>query len=278
MLVFGIAFEIPVFVVLLNLAGVVSGRALGAHRAWIVIGCFLFAAIATPSTDPFTMTFMAIPMVLLFLISEVIARLNDRRRGRRHARRARRRTRRRSCDGVATGLDPFDLPDWLGEGEVTWASDASLRSGIGWRATCPGPTEPDLACDLLAVDEAYPAPVVDADTRTRAHQAWRHGQVLLLRQDDRLTLALPGTSFTPDLVLDALTRLARAVGAEPAVLLGAAAAAATAPERLVCARGHPRDRAADQPDLGQGAWGAGARRRGRAVPGRRDRGARPPGP
>lgn len=83
MLVFGIAFEIPVFVVLLNLAGVVSGRALGAHRAWIVIGCFLFAAVATPSTDPFTMTFMAIPMVLLFLISEIIARLNDRRRARR---------------------------------------------------------------------------------------------------------------------------------------------------------------------------------------------------
>jgi sec-independent protein translocase protein TatC len=35
----------------------------------------------TPSTDPFTMTFMAVPMVLLFGISEVIARLNDRRRG-----------------------------------------------------------------------------------------------------------------------------------------------------------------------------------------------------
>lgn len=84
LLVFGIAFEIPVFVVLLNLAGVVSGRSLGAHRPWMVIGVFLFAAIATPSTDPFTMTFMAVPMVLLFLVSEVIARLNDRRRARRH--------------------------------------------------------------------------------------------------------------------------------------------------------------------------------------------------
>ena len=47
------------------------------------MGTFLFAAIATPSADPFTMTFMAVPMVLLFLISEVIARFNDRRRARR---------------------------------------------------------------------------------------------------------------------------------------------------------------------------------------------------
>jgi sec-independent protein translocase protein TatC len=80
LLVFGIAFEIPVFVVLLNLAGVLPGKALGAHRAWVIIGTFAFAAIATPSTDPFTMLFLAIPMVFLFLISEVIARFLDRRR------------------------------------------------------------------------------------------------------------------------------------------------------------------------------------------------------
>ena len=82
LLVFGIAFEIPVFVVLLNMAGVVKGKALGAARPWIVIGTFIFAAAATPSTDPFTMTFMAVPMIVLFLVSEVIARFNDRRRAR----------------------------------------------------------------------------------------------------------------------------------------------------------------------------------------------------
>ncbi len=82
LIVFGIAFEIPLFVVLLNLAGVVSGKALGNHRPWIIVGTFLFAAIATPSADPFTMTFMAVPMVVLFLISEQIARFNDRRRAR----------------------------------------------------------------------------------------------------------------------------------------------------------------------------------------------------
>lgn len=80
LLAFGIAFEIPVFVVLLNLAGIVKGKTLGAYRPWMIVGTFLFAAVITPSGDPFTMTFMAVPMVVLFLVSEVIARFNDRRR------------------------------------------------------------------------------------------------------------------------------------------------------------------------------------------------------
>jgi sec-independent protein translocase protein TatC len=46
------------------------------------VGIFIFAAVATPSADPFTMTFMAVPMVLLFFISEVIARAHDRRKAR----------------------------------------------------------------------------------------------------------------------------------------------------------------------------------------------------
>lgn len=82
LLVFGVAFEIPLFVVMLSLAGVVSGKALGEHRAWIVLGTFVFAAAATPSTDPFSMLMLALPMTLLFLISEVVARIIDRRRGR----------------------------------------------------------------------------------------------------------------------------------------------------------------------------------------------------
>jgi sec-independent protein translocase protein TatC len=82
LLVFGLAFEIPFFVVLLNLAGVVSGRALGRHRPWIILGTFVFAAVATPSTDPISMLFLAVPMLTLFLLSEIIARLVDRRRAR----------------------------------------------------------------------------------------------------------------------------------------------------------------------------------------------------
>jgi sec-independent protein translocase protein TatC len=82
LLVFGVAFEIPLFVVLLNLAGIVSGKSLGRWRSWIVMATFIFAAVATPSTDPITMLLLAIPMTLLFLLSEVIARVMDKRRGR----------------------------------------------------------------------------------------------------------------------------------------------------------------------------------------------------
>lgn len=82
LLVFGIALEIPLFVVLLNLAGIVSGRAIGAHRPWIVMGTFVFAAVATPSTDPFAMTALALTMTALFVVSEVIARTADRLRAR----------------------------------------------------------------------------------------------------------------------------------------------------------------------------------------------------
>lgn len=82
MLVFGVAMEIPLFVVLLNLAGVLSGKVLGRHRPWIVVGTFVFAAVATPSTDPFSMLMLAIPMLALFLVAEGISRVLDRHRGR----------------------------------------------------------------------------------------------------------------------------------------------------------------------------------------------------
>lgn len=85
LLVFGIAMEIPLFVVMLNLAGVLSGATLGRYRPWIVIGTMIFAAVATPSTDPFSMLMLAVPMLVLFGLSEGIARLVDKARGRGNA-------------------------------------------------------------------------------------------------------------------------------------------------------------------------------------------------
>lgn len=80
LLVFGISFEIPVFLILLNLAGLLPGRTIGQYRPWFVIGIFVFAAVATPSTDPFTMLFLALPMCFLVGVSEVLARFLDRRK------------------------------------------------------------------------------------------------------------------------------------------------------------------------------------------------------
>jgi hypothetical protein len=119
-----------------------------------------------------------------------------------------------------TDIDPFDLPEWLGTGDVVWRADEGLQTGHLVRgrlaADQPDPraeASQELVCDLLAVDEAYPVPVVDDATRLRVHQAWRHGQVVIGEHGSRMVLAVPGTRFGPDLVLDALGRLARAVGA-----------------------------------------------------------------
>ncbi|WP_328325681.1 twin-arginine translocase subunit TatC [Kribbella sp. NBC_00382] len=82
MLVFGIAFLIPLVVVLLNMLGLVPASALSRFRPYIILVIFVFAAVATPSGDPFTMCLLAIPMCLLFFIAEVICRINDKRRSR----------------------------------------------------------------------------------------------------------------------------------------------------------------------------------------------------
>ncbi|WP_347348949.1 twin-arginine translocase subunit TatC [Nigerium sp.] len=80
MLVFGIGFVMPVVVIALNLMGVVSGAALKKARSFVIFGCFVFAAAATPGGDPFSMLALAIPMTVLFLVAEQICHGNDRRR------------------------------------------------------------------------------------------------------------------------------------------------------------------------------------------------------
>lgn len=110
-------------------------------------------------------------------------------------------------------VDPFELPDWLGVDPVVWTTAHGVRHGHHVRGALTGADQDDVPCDLLAVDDAYPSPVAGDDVRTRAHLAWRHGQILLLQCEDRLTLAVPGTSFTADVCLDAIGRLAKAVGA-----------------------------------------------------------------
>lgn len=112
-------------------------------------------------------------------------------------------------------VDPFDLPEALGSGPVTWSSTDALAAGHLVRGVLEASDDSRLDCDLLAVDQAYPAPVASEAVRLLVHQAWRHGQVHLMSYDGRLTLLVPGTSFTADLAMDAISRLAKALGATP---------------------------------------------------------------
>ncbi|MEA5154542.1 twin-arginine translocase subunit TatC [Raineyella sp.] len=85
MLVFGLAFLLPVVIVALDFAGVVTGVQLGAVRSYSIVGIFVFAAVASPSTDPISMLALAVPMTVLYVAAEIICRVNDRRKGARLA-------------------------------------------------------------------------------------------------------------------------------------------------------------------------------------------------
>ncbi|WP_375400533.1 twin-arginine translocase subunit TatC [uncultured Amnibacterium sp.] len=79
MLVIGIAFVLPVFLVLLNFIGVVSGVAI--MKAWriAILAITLFTAIATPSADVISMLLLAIPMVVLYFVAVGVTIVHDRR-------------------------------------------------------------------------------------------------------------------------------------------------------------------------------------------------------
>ncbi|RRJ87318.1 twin-arginine translocase subunit TatC [Gulosibacter macacae] len=81
----GVAFVVPVILVMLNFAGVLAGRTI--LRGWrvAVVASAFFAALATPAADVLSMFLLMLPMVALYFIAGGIARLNDRRREKRIA-------------------------------------------------------------------------------------------------------------------------------------------------------------------------------------------------
>jgi hypothetical protein len=109
--------------------------------------------------------------------------------------------------------DPFDLPEWLGECDVTWEAQRGLATGHRVAGTLTAHEQQPLACDLLAVDDAYPEPVAADTSRVRAHQLWQHGEVLVASDAGRLLLVVPGSRIDTETALQAIGRLARAVGA-----------------------------------------------------------------
>jgi len=80
LLIFGLAFQLPVLLVSLNRMGIVSGAALGKFRSPAVVLCGLVSAIATPTTDALTMLFLMVPMVGGYLVAEFLCRRHDKKR------------------------------------------------------------------------------------------------------------------------------------------------------------------------------------------------------
>ncbi|MFE4667668.1 twin-arginine translocase subunit TatC [Streptomyces sp. NPDC056716] len=113
-IVFGLSFELPLLLIMLNFTGAISGRRmLGWWRA-MIMGITVFAAIATPSTDPLTMMGLAGPIWVLYFVAVAVSLFNDRRRRRREA--------AGPADDEASDLDL--TPEAIGEVETVPAARA----------------------------------------------------------------------------------------------------------------------------------------------------------
>lgn len=98
LLIFGVSFELPLVVTMLNRIGVLPYRNLKKWRRGIIFILFVFAAIATPGTDPIGMLALAGAMTVLFELATQLARIHDRKKDR---------------EAVAEGWHPedYDLED-----------------------------------------------------------------------------------------------------------------------------------------------------------------------
>jgi len=74
-LAFGLSFEFPVILVFLSIVGVVTSRMMRKWRRWTILGITIFAAVITPSADPYTMFAMMVPMLLFYEGAIIVARL-----------------------------------------------------------------------------------------------------------------------------------------------------------------------------------------------------------
>lgn len=81
-IVFGLAFELPLLLVLLNFTGILSAKRLAGWWRGFVLGITIFSAFATPTGDPLTMLSLAAPIVVLYFVALGVCFINDRRRRR----------------------------------------------------------------------------------------------------------------------------------------------------------------------------------------------------
>ena len=101
-LIFGLAFELPVFLVSLNLIGILSGRAILKPWRFAIFGITFFVVAFSPTADPLSMAALALPLIFLYYGAGGIALLVDKKRDRK---------RNRYSDDEASSVDEAGVID-----------------------------------------------------------------------------------------------------------------------------------------------------------------------
>ena len=85
LIIFGVSFELPLLLIMLNRMSVVSHGQLGSWRRYAVFGLVVFAGLVVPGNDPITMLALAVALITLYELSVQVARIHDRRLARRRS-------------------------------------------------------------------------------------------------------------------------------------------------------------------------------------------------
>ncbi|HLA28465.1 MAG TPA: twin-arginine translocase subunit TatC [Syntrophales bacterium] len=75
---FGISFQLPVFLFFMTKIGIVNSRLLSKQRRYAILMIFIVAAVLTPTPDPFNQFLMALPLMLLYEVGIIVARIAER--------------------------------------------------------------------------------------------------------------------------------------------------------------------------------------------------------